>query len=136
MTERTTTRIPEDKIDILEKKTFAHVATIGPDGEPQNNPVWVDFDGEHILISQTKARQKLTNVERNPKVAISMTDPENPYRRLEVRGRVAEVSDDPDKAFIDKMAKKYMDRDEYPWKQPGEERVVVKVTPEHTTEMG
>lgn len=128
--------ISDDKKDVLEKKTFAHIATIGPDGEPQNNPVWVDFDGEHVLFSQTKTRQKVANIERDPRVAISMADPENPYRRLEVRGKVVDVEDDPNNDFIDKMAKKYMDKDEYPWHQPGDERVVVKVAPEDTTEMG
>lgn len=130
------TAIPADKKDILDKKTFAHVATTGPRGEPQNNPVWVDFDGQHVLFSQTKTRQKVANIDRDPRMAISMTDPENPYRRLEIRGKVVDIEDDPNNDFIDKMAKKYMDRDEYPWHQPGDERVVVKVAPEDTTEMG
>lgn len=128
--------IPEDKKDILDKRTFAHVATIGPDGEPQVNPVWIDWDGRHLCFSQTKDRQKVANLERERRVAISMVDPEDPYRRLEVRGEVVEVEEDPENEFIDSMAKKYIDRDEYPWHQPGDERVVVKVAPEHTTGMG
>lgn len=128
--------IPKDFEDILEKKGFAHVATIGPDGEPQNNPVWYDWDGSQFLFSQTTDRQKVQNIDREPRVAISIVDPDDPYRRLEIRGKVTDISKDPDNEFIDGLAKKYMGKDEYPYHQPGDERVVVKVTPEHTTTMG
>ena len=125
-----------DKADIFDAKSFAHVATIGPKGEPHNQPVWVDFDGEHIRFSQTKTRQKVRNIDRDPRVSVSVTDPENPYRYIEVRGVVVEVSEDEGNAFINSMAKKYIDKDEYPWHQPGDERVVVKIRPEHSTSMG
>jgi len=128
--------IPEKYADILEKKAFAHVATIGPHGEPQSTPVWIDWDGRYLKFSQTKTRQKYENVKRNPKVALSVTDPDNPYLYLEVRGEVVRIDEDPDKAFIDKMAKKYLGQDKYPWSQPGDERVVVVVEPKHTTHMG
>ncbi len=128
--------IPAEYADLLERPTFAHVATVGPDGEPQNNPVWFDWDGERISFSQTTGRQKVRNVQREPRVALSIIDPDNPYRYLEVRGVVERIDPDPDKAFIDKMAKKYLGVDAYPWGQPGDERVVVVVRPEHTTKMG
>ena len=128
--------IPETHEDILAKKGFAHVATIGPDGAPQNNPVWYDWDGEHVLFSQTTERQKLRNFRRDPRVALSIADPDNPYRYLEIRGTVVAVEDDPANAFINKMAKKYLGEDEYPWPQPGDVRVVVKVKPRSTTTMG
>jgi PPOX class probable F420-dependent enzyme len=128
--------IPESHADILEKKAFAHVATVGPDGRPQNNPVWFDWDGSHLRFSQTKTRQKLKNLGREPRVAVSILDPDNPYRYLEIRGRVVDVEDDASNAFIDRMAKKYIDQDQYPWHRPGDHRVVVKVEPEHTTQMG
>jgi PPOX class probable F420-dependent enzyme len=131
-----TSAVLKDKADIFKAKSFAHVATIGPNGEPHNQPVWVDFDGEHVLFSQTKTRQKIRNIERDPRVAVSATDPENPYRYIEVRGVVEEVVEDEGNAFINSMAKKYMDKDEYPWHQPGDERVVVKIRPEHSTSMG
>jgi PPOX class probable F420-dependent enzyme len=136
MTTGRTTVIPEQYQDLLTKQSFAHVATIGPDGAPQCNPVWIDWDGEHILFSQTTVRQKLRNLQRNPRIALSLTDPSNPYRYLEVRGVVESVEDDPDRAFINKMAKKYMGQDVYPYHRPGDERVVVKVRPVSTTQMG
>jgi hypothetical protein len=128
--------IPESHKDLLEGQTFAHVATIGPNGEPQNNPVWVEFDGRNIKFSQTKGRQKYRNVQREPRVSLSITDPKNPYRYLEVRGKVARIEDDSSNAFIDKMAKKYLGQEQYPWHQPGDQRVVVVVEPEHTSQMG
>jgi PPOX class probable F420-dependent enzyme len=131
-----TSIIPASHADLLAQPILADVATIGPHGEPQNNPVWFDWDGEHIRFSQTTGRQKLRNVQRDPRVALSLVDQNNPYRYLEVRGTVARIEPDPDNAFIDKMAQKYLGQDVYPWAQPGEERVVVVVRPEHTTQMG
>lgn len=128
--------IPDSHRDLVTGRSFAHVATIGPDGEPQSTPVWIDSDGERIRFSQTTDRQKLQNVQRDPRIALSMIDLENPYRYLEVRGRVVDVSDDEGKAFIDSMAKKYLGQDTYPYHQPGDHRVVVTVEPEHTTQMG
>lgn len=127
--------IPHDLEDILTKRAFAHIATIGPQGEPQSNPVWVDWDGEHIKFSQTTTRQKYRNIQRDARIAVSALDPDQPYRYLEVRGKVVRVDDDPDNAFINKMAKKYMDADEYPYHQPGDQRIVLHVEPEHTTGM-
>jgi PPOX class probable F420-dependent enzyme len=76
--------IPDSHRDILDKKGFAHVATIGPEGEPHSSPVWYGWDGEHFLFSQTKTRQKIRNVQRDARVAVSVTDPDNPYRYLEI----------------------------------------------------
>jgi PPOX class probable F420-dependent enzyme len=122
--------------DLLESTALAHVATIGPHGEPQNNPVWFGWDGKRVLFSQTKTRQKYHNIQRNPQIALSIVDPNNPYRYLEIRGKVVEVQEDPNNAFIDSMAQKYMGQEKYPWNRPGDERVVVVVEPEHTTSMG
>ena len=136
MTENGNVGIPEGYRDLMETTALVHVATLGPDGEPQNNPVWFDWDGEHVLFSQTKTRQKYRNLGRDPRIAFSMVDPENPYRYLEIRGEVDHVEEDPDNEFINRMAKKYIGLDEYPYHQPGDERVVVYVTPHHTTQMG
>ena len=130
------TEIPEAYRDLLESTALVHVATLGPDGEPQNNPVWFDWDGEHIKFSQTKTRQKYKNVNRDPRIALSIVDPQNPYRYLEVRGEVTKIEEDPNLDFINAMAKKYLDQDKYPFHQPSDERVVVFVEPEHTTQMG
>lgn len=128
--------IPEKYADILEKVAFANIATIGPHGEPQNNPVWFEWDGERLKFSQTRTRQKYKNVQRDPRIAVSIIDPDNPYRYLELRGELVQVEEDPDNAFIDKMAKKYIGADEYPYHQPGDERIVLYVEPGHATHMG
>lgn len=132
----TSTVIPESHADLLDQKVLAHVATIGPDGEPQNNPVWFDTQDGNIRFSQTTTRQKYRNVQRDARVALSIVDETDPYRYLEIRGTVERIDPDPDKAFINSMAKKYIGQDVYPWSPPGEERVVVVVRPEHTTQMG
>jgi hypothetical protein len=129
-------KIPDEYADLLDKRTFWHVATMGPDGEIQSSPVWGAFQDGHFVFSQTRSRQKFQNLQANPRVAISGTDPDNPYRYLEIRGKVVEVVDDSANEFIDSMAKKYMDVDAYPYHQPGDERVVMHVEPEHTTQMG
>jgi PPOX class probable F420-dependent enzyme len=100
------------------------------------NPVWFEFDGEQLVISQTKTRQKYRNVQKDPRVAVSIIDPENPYRYVEVRGEVVDIADDEGNAFINKMAKKYIGQDVYPWHQPGDERVVVRIQPKRATSMG
>ena len=128
--------IPATHLDLLDQVTLIHVATVGPNGEPQNNPVWFDWDGEILSFSQTTGRQKFKNLGRDPRVALSVVDPENPYRYLEVRGTVERIDPDPDFVFIDAMAKKYMDADAYPFHQPGDERVIVRVRPEKTSSMG
>jgi PPOX class probable F420-dependent enzyme len=128
--------IPEGYEDLLESTALAHVATLGPRSEPQNNPVWFDSDGDHVKFSQTKTRQKFRNLERDPRIAFSIVDPENPYRYLEIRGEVMRVEEDPDIDFIGAMARKYVGVDRYPYHRPGDERVVVFVKPKHTTRMG
>ncbi len=128
--------IPENYRDLLNTTALVHVATIGPKGEPQTTPVWFGWDGAHVLISQTKGRQKYHNLLRNPLVALSLVDPANPYRYLEIRGTVVRMDDDQGNAFINSMAKKYLGQDTYPGHQPGDERVVVVIEPQHTTQMG
>jgi PPOX class probable F420-dependent enzyme len=126
----------EKNADLLESNALAHVATVGPRGEPQVNPVWFDWDGMHLRFSQTTTRQKYKNVQREPRIALSIVDPANPYRYLEIRGKVVAVEPDPEFAFIDSMAKKYLGQDKYPWNQPGDERVVIVVAPERSLTMG
>lgn len=135
-TKPTSTVIPSSHADLLESTALAHVATIGPKGEPQVNPVWFAWDGEHLSFSQTSTRQKYRNVQKDARIALSFVDPENPYRYLEVRGEVVRIDPDPERAFINSMAKKYMGQDVYPWAQPGEERLVVVVRSVHTSQMG
>jgi PPOX class probable F420-dependent enzyme len=98
--------------------------------------VWVDTDGEYVIFNSAKGRQKDRNVRRDPRVALAIVDPDNPYRYLEVRGKVAEITEQGADAHIDKMAKKYLGQDKYPYRQASEVRVIYKIRPEHTTTMG
>ena len=128
--------IPESYRDLLESNALAHVATLGPRGEPQSTPVWFGWDGEHIRFSQTKRQQKQRNLRRDPRVALSIVDPRNPYRYLEVRGVAVAFEDDPERAFLDSMARKYLGVDRYPWHQEGDEHVTIVIQPQRTAQMG
>lgn len=128
--------IPEKYRDLFNKRAFAALTTLMPDGSPQTTPVWVDTDGDYVIFNSAKGRQKDRNVRRDPRVALAIVDPDNPYRYLEVRGKVAEITEQGADAHIDKMAKKYLGQDKYPYRQGGEVRVIYKVRPEHTTTMG
>ena len=123
--------IPESHADLLTtKKAFAQLATLNADGSPQVTPVWVDFDGTHVLINTAKGRVKAKNLAREPRVAISLSDPDNPYRYLGIQGRVVDMTETGGDAHIDKMAKKYLDKDTYPYRTAGEVRVIVKIAPD------
>src|SRR5256714_13591722 len=123
--------IPASHADLLTTKpAFAHLATLNADGSPQVTPVWVDYDGTHVLVNTARGRVKAKNLERNPRVALSISDPENPYRYVGIQGRVVEMSEKGGDAHIDKMAKKYLNKDSYPFRQPGEVRLIVKIAPE------
>jgi PPOX class probable F420-dependent enzyme len=128
--------IPEKYLDLFQKKSFAHLGTIMPDGQPQVTPVWCDYDGEHIIVNSARGRQKDRNMERDPRVSLEISDPDNPYRYLEIRGRVVEITEDGADEHINKMAKKYMGVDVYPYRGPGEVRLMYKIKPEHTSSMG
>jgi PPOX class probable F420-dependent enzyme len=125
--------IPQTHLDLFQKKAFAHLATLMPDGKPQVTPVWVDYDGKYVLINTAEGRLKDKNMQRDGRIALSITDPDNPYRYLEVRGKIAERTHKGADAHIDAMAKKYLGQDKYPFRQPGEVRVIYKVTPERST---
>lgn len=128
--------IPENYKDLFEKKAFANLATVNADGTPQVTPVWVDYDGDYVLVNSARGRRKDKNMERNRAVALSIQDPDNPYRYLEVRGSVAEITEENADKHIDKMAKKYIGQDKYPWSKPDEVRVIYKIKPERTSQMG
>jgi PPOX class probable F420-dependent enzyme len=128
--------IPEKYLDLFEKKSFAQLATLMPDGTPQVSPVWIDFDGKNILINTAKGRTKDKNMRRNPRVGLDLLDPENPYRHLSVRGRVVDITEQGADAHIDKMAKKYLGQDTYPYRSANEVRVIYKIEPEGAHAMG
>lgn len=123
--------IPDHYLDLFEKRAFAHLATLMPDGQPQVTPVWCDFDGHYVLINSARGRQKDRNMRRDPRVTLCIQDPDNPYRYLEIRGRVVEITEQGADAHIDRLAKKYLGVERYPYRQPGEVRVLYKIEPLH-----
>jgi PPOX class probable F420-dependent enzyme len=128
--------IPEQFKDLFQKKAFANLATLMPDGRPQVSPVWCDFDGSNIRINSAKGRVKDKNMRRNKKVALALLDPDNPYRHLAVQGEVIEITERGADAHIDSLAKKYLGKDKYPFRQPGEVRVIYKIRPDHVSQVG
>lgn len=128
-------QIPDSHRDIFEKKSFAHVATL--DGEaPQVTPVWVEYDGEHILINSARGRKKDRNLRANPNVAISIQDPDNAYRYIGLQGEVVEITEEGGTEHIHKLSRKYNGRD-YPQSAlAGPPRVIYKITPTRVWTMG
>jgi PPOX class probable F420-dependent enzyme len=128
--------LPDSYKDLFQKRAFGSFTTLMPDGSPQTTPVWVDFEDGKVIVNTALGRQKDKNVRHDPRVAVTLIDPDNPYRYLEIRGRVAEVTQNGAEKHIDKMAKKYLDKDKYPFARPGEQRVLIKITPERFSTMG
>jgi PPOX class probable F420-dependent enzyme len=128
--------IPEKYLDLFEKKAFANLATLMPDGTPQVTPVWCDYDGTHVLVNSAKGRRKDKNMHERPNVALSILDPDNPYRYVEIRGTVEEITENGAAAHIDKLAHKYLGVEKYPFPRPGEVRLIYKIKPEHVSSMG
>ncbi len=130
------TTIPEPFKDLFTKVAFAHLATLMPDGSPQVTPVWCDFDGTHIRVNSAKGRVKDRNMRRNRKIAFSIMDPGNPYRHLDVQGEITDITEQGADAHIDALAKKYLGKDKYPFRAPGEVRVIYKILPNKVSTMG
>jgi PPOX class probable F420-dependent enzyme len=129
-------KIPDNYLDLFKKKAFANLATLMPDGSPQVTPVWCDYDGENILINTAAGRVKDKNLQREPRVSLSILDPDNPYRYLQIRGRVVERTHEGADEHINRMAKKYLGVDAYPYRDQGEVRILYKIKPERTSTMG
>ena len=129
-------KIPDALRILLEGKNFAHVATLMRDGAPQVTIVWVDVEGDHILVNTAEGRTKPRNVRRDPRVALSIEDQEHPYVSASVRGRVVEMRHEGAEAHIDKLAKKYMGVDVYPYHNPDEPRVIIVIEPDDVELMG
>lgn len=112
---------------ILKSKAFAHLATVTSNGEPQSSPMWFLWDGEHIKFTHTTNRKKYENIKHDPHVAVSITDPDDPYTYAEFRGVVEKIEKDPDGAFYDTLAHHYA----APWSYPGDPRVVLFMKIQH-----
>jgi PPOX class probable F420-dependent enzyme len=129
--------VPDNYLDLVtQKKAFASLATIMPDGSPQVTPVWVDYAGGLIRINTAKGRVKARNLKPGARVALSIMDPDNPYRYIQIRGRVAAARESGADAHIDGLAKKYLGKDRYPFRRPGEERIMYEIEPLAVSGMG
>ncbi len=120
----------------LADKNFGHVATLNKDGSPQVSPVWVEFDGKHVIVNSEQSRRKVRNLKRDPRVSISILNGENPYEYIEIRGKVVEITAEGGSEGIDRLAKKYMGVDKYPYNKPEDVRVILKIVPEHVAPAG
>ena len=118
------------------KKAFASLATINADGAPQVTPVWFDWAGSRIRMNTAKGRVKDQDLRRRPAVALSIMDPDDPHRYVQVKGRVAAVTESGADAHIDVLSKKYLGQDRYPDRKPGESRVMFTIAPDRVQTMG
>jgi PPOX class probable F420-dependent enzyme len=116
---------------LIARPVLGSLATISKDGSPQLTPLWIDVDGNDLLINTARGRVKATNMERDPHVALSVIDPDDAYNVLVVRGTVVDITHDGADAHIDALAKKYLGVDEYPMRRPDEERVTVRIRTDH-----
>jgi PPOX class probable F420-dependent enzyme len=122
--------------ELLKAKNFCHVSTLRPDGSVQTAPVWVDVQDGQPVVNSAEGRAWPRNLERDPRVTLTVQNMETPYEYLEVRGHVAARTHDGADEHIDSLAKKYMDKDSYPFRQPGEQRVIIRIEPEHARVWG
>jgi hypothetical protein len=129
--------IPQNYLDLLQqKKAFASLATVMPDGSPQVTPVWFDYKDGAIRVNTAKGRVKARNMKEGAAVALSIMDPDEPYRYVQVRGRVKRVTENGADDHIDSLAKKYLGKDKYPWRRPGDVRVMYEIEPKAAQGMG
>jgi PPOX class probable F420-dependent enzyme len=128
--------IPDKFLDLMrEKKAFAHLATVMPDGSPQVTPVWFDYSNGKLRLNSARGRVKTRNMTEGAPVAVAIADPDNPYRYIQIRGHVTRATENNASAHIDQLAKKYLGKDKYPFAQPGEVRVMFEIEPEHVQAM-
>jgi PPOX class probable F420-dependent enzyme len=129
--------IPAGFLDLLtEKRAFANIATIQPDGSPQVTPVWFDYISGVVRVNTAKGRIKARNLSVGKKVALAILDPDNAYRYIQIRGTVTNETEDGAVAHIDSLAKKYLDKDVYPWHNDKDVRVIYEITPSAAQTMG
>ncbi|HVZ10560.1 PPOX class F420-dependent oxidoreductase [Rhodopila sp.] len=129
--------VPAAYLDLLtRKKALAHLATIQPDGSPQVTPVWFDYTNGTVRVNTAKGRVKARNMSEGSKVALSIVDPDNPYRHIQIRGTVTKETTNGAVAHIDSLAKKYLGKDTYPWHNPKDVRVMYEITPAAVHTMG
>src|SRR5579875_2178639 len=129
--------IPDKYLDLLQqKKAFANLATVMPDGSPQVTPVWFDYTRGLICVNTAKGRVKARNMKEGSRVALAIMDPDNPHRHIQVRGKVKRMPEEGASAHIDSPTKIHMGQDKYPYRQPGKVRVIYEIEPVSASVMG
>jgi PPOX class probable F420-dependent enzyme len=129
--------VPASFDDLMtQKKALAHLATLMPDGTPQVTPVWFEYTGDRIRVNSARGRVKDRNMQQNAAVALSIVDPDNAYRHVAIRGRIAKITEEGADAHIDLLAKKYLGADKYPFARPGEVRAIYEIVPISVATMG
>jgi PPOX class probable F420-dependent enzyme len=128
-------QVPEEYVEFFEKPIIASLSSVLADGQPQVNPVWCDYDGEYVRLNSAKGRTKDQNMRDRPQVTVLLINPENVFHWIEVRGTVTEITEEGGDAHIDALAKKYLGADSYPFRQPGEVRVMYKIKPTRVNAM-
>ena len=121
---------------LITGKNYGHIATINKDGSPQVSPVWIELDGNLLVVNSEQKRRKVRNLKRDPRVSVSIQNAENPYQYVEIRGRAVEITDKGGFEGIDRLSAKYNNQPKYPGNAPGDVRIVIKIEPEHVTGMG
>ena len=122
--------LTEEQRELFKMPNIGHLGTISRDGTPQVTPVWVDVQGDQILINSAEGRAKVRNIRRDPRVAVEIVDQNNPYKTVSIRGRVVEITTEGADEHIDALAKKYLGQDKYPFRRPGEQRLILRIEPE------
>ena len=125
--------LSDKQAQLLLDKNFGSLATLRADGSPMVTPVWVDWDGQRVIVNTLRARDKPHQIARDPRVEIAVFSFENPYQHVRISGR-AELSDEGAEEHIDRMSKKYVGEESYPWRAPGDQRVLVLITPERVAD--
>jgi PPOX class probable F420-dependent enzyme len=125
---------PEERA-LFEGRNFASLATLMPDGSPQVSPVWIELDGDDIVVNSAEGRTKTDNVRRDSRVAVSIFDQDDPYVTVMVRGVVTSIEHEGAEEGIDRLAKKYLGEDRYPWPDPDHPRVILRIRPIHVAQM-
>jgi PPOX class probable F420-dependent enzyme len=122
--------LTDDDRELLGAPQFAVIATLMPDGSPHTSTVWVDSDGDDVLVNTSEGRVKPANVRRDPRVALPVWDRDDPYRQVIVRGRVVELTHEGAEDHIDELSRRYTGRFPYPWRSEGEQRVILRIRPD------
>jgi PPOX class probable F420-dependent enzyme len=118
---------------ILEAPNFASIGTVMPDGSPHVSTIWIDLDGDHVVFNTSEGNRKVSNIRRDPRVGISVFDQKDPYEQVVIRGTVTDITTEGADAHIDRLAKKYLGLETYPWLLAGEQRLIVRVRPDHVS---